>query len=105
MKAKKVQNLSVFFQPIEGKKYWGNCAEIIISKKNSELQERYIYKMLLWIQDMNWPGAEKIYDRMLLFPLSVIEYYLRFCLLQAEKLNDKTWYNNLSSLLNELISR
>ncbi len=103
IEGKKVKHFSVFFQPIEGKKYWENCAEIIISKKNSELQERYIYMMLLWIQDMNWPGAEKLYDRLLLFPLSVIEDYLLFCLRQAEKMEDKTWYINLSALLDELI--
>ena len=98
---KKVKNFSVFFQPIEGKKYWENCAEIIASKKDSELQERYIYKMLLWLRDMNWPGAERIYDRLLTFPFMLIEHDLRFCLDQAKKTDDQPWYSNLLSLLND----
>ena len=99
---KKVKHISVFFQPIEGKQYWENCAEIIVSKENRELQERYIYMMLLWLRDINWPGAEKIYDRLLKFPVALIDHPLHYCLNQAEKTDDIPWYRNLLSLLNEL---
>lgn len=101
IEGKKVKHLSVFFQPIEGKKYWENCAEIIASKKNHELQERYIYMMLLWLRDINWPGAEIIYDRLLNFPFMLIEQPLLFCLDQAKKTDDSSWHRNLLYLLNE----
>lgn len=100
---KKVQNFSVFFQPVEGKIYWENCAKIISGKNNSEL-ERYYYLMLLWLRDMNWPGAEIIENRLKEFPPEIITDDLNSCIAQAKQTEDIVWQNNLISLRNEIIN-
>lgn len=61
--AKKIKNLSVLIQPIESKSIWENCANVLASKSDDEL-EIYFMDLFRWIQDMNWPGAEIIYDRL-----------------------------------------
>ena len=61
--AKQIKHLSVFLQPIESKLIWENCARVLISKNDKELQ-LYLVSMFKWLQDMNWPGADYIYDRL-----------------------------------------
>ena len=53
--AKKIEYLSVLFQPIEDKSVWENCAKVISSKSDNELKN-YIYaiKIALKYQDINW---------------------------------------------------
>lgn len=57
--ASEINNLSVLIMPIESKSVWENCAKVIVSKTDEELQLYYI-KLFEWLQDMNWPGAELI---------------------------------------------
>ena len=62
---KKIKCLDVFFQPVypSGKLVWENCAKIIVSKTDEEL-EPYIFKMFEWLDDINWPGALIIFERL-----------------------------------------
>lgn len=62
---KKIKHFEVFFQPNypSGKKTWQNCAEIICSKTNEEL-EPFLNLMFDWIEDLNWPGALLILKRL-----------------------------------------
>ena len=62
---KKVKFFDVFFQPKYpfGKMVWENCAKIICDKTNAEL-EPYISQMFEWIEDLNWPGALLIFERL-----------------------------------------
>ena len=59
--AKQIKHLSVFLQPIESKLIWENCARVLISKNDKELQ-LYLVSMFKWLQDMNWPGSDYISD-------------------------------------------
>lgn len=64
--ARKVKNFQVFFQPsffTGPKSAWENCASIICEKSDEEL-ELYLYEMLEWLRDINWPGAFLIADRL-----------------------------------------
>lgn len=61
--AKKIKFLSVLIMPIEDKSVWENCAKILASKSDDEL-DRYFIKLFEWIKDMNWPGADIIYRRL-----------------------------------------
>ena len=36
--ASKIQHLSVFMQPIEGKSLWENCARVIVAKDDAQLK-------------------------------------------------------------------
>ena len=69
--ARSVKCISAFFQPAEvdncgGKPTWDNCALVIAERSDEELTP-YVYPMLWWLQDMNWPGAEIILQRLLRF--------------------------------------
>jgi len=99
---KKVKNFSVFFQPVEGIFYWENCATIIASKNNDELISRYLYKMLLWLRDMTWPGAETIWNRLKEFPMESIIHELDSCIIDSKKLDDEVWNHYLLCLRDEI---
>ena len=45
---KKVKYLSVFMQPIESKNVWENCAKIIVSKSDEEL-DKYMFFLMEWL--------------------------------------------------------
>lgn len=67
--AMEVKCLKAFFQPIcddYSKDVWDNCASIIVQHSDNELVP-YLTDMLLWLQDMNWPGADRILGRLLTF--------------------------------------
>ena len=102
--AMEIKHLSVFFQPIEGKNLWENCARIISSKNDIELKP-YICKMFEWLQDMNGPGADIIYERLMLFPSVDIEDYYKVCLNLAKSNGDNAWYSSLNDFWNSKNSR
>ncbi len=65
----KVTTLKVFFQPhgpFAGKPVWDNCARVICRKSDQELED-YLQDMLIWTQDLNWPGALRIQQRLTCF--------------------------------------
>ena len=64
--AREVDCIKAFFQPIGtcySKSVWRNCA-IVVSEKNDQELLPYLPDMLLWIQDLNWPGADLILMRL-----------------------------------------
>ena len=96
VEAKKIKNLSVFIRPIESKSMWENCAQIICSKSDSDL-ERYLPELFLWLQDMAWPGAETVYTRLKKIPQCKISFAYALSVDTAKKLNDKPWLQVLES--------
>ncbi len=93
--AQQTKYLSVFFrpipiQPMECKAVWENCAKVIASKSDETL-ERYVLEMFEWLQDMNHPGAEVIYNRLLEMPLERITYSFQVSLKKSQALNDESW--------------
>ena len=64
---KKVRNLEAFIRPYcggRGKSVWYNCARILSSKSDQEL-EPHIYNLLEWLADRDWPGYDIILQRLL----------------------------------------
>ena len=89
--AEDFDNIEAFLQPGKpfGKSVWENCAKILYKKTDSELLP-YISQLLEWLQDLNWPGADIIYQRLLNFPEEkIIDKYLES--LSIAKNNDRTW--------------
>ena len=67
--ARKVSCLKAFCQPgcrDYSKDVWENCAVILCERSDEEL-EFYISDMLLWLEDLNWPGASQIQERLVQF--------------------------------------
>lgn len=88
--AKKIKNLSVLIQPIESKSIWENCAKVLVSKTDEELQI-YLIDLFEWLQDMNWPGADIVYERLKSMPVQYIETAYRICLSIAKRTEDVVW--------------
>ena len=87
---KRVKALSVFILPMEGKVLWENCAKILISKSDKEL-ECYFMSLFDWFQDLNWPGAYLIYDRLKTVPEKELLPSFKIALLMAKKRHDTIW--------------
>ena len=95
--AKQVKCLSIFMQPV-GKNLWDNCARILYTKSDDELRP-YLSKLLEWIQDLNWPGAMAILERLQQFErdevfIAVVGEFKR-C---AQAIGDELWWNTLTEL-------
>lgn len=88
--AKKIKNLSVLIQPIESKSVWENCAKVLASKDDEELQI-YLIDLFEWLQDMNWPGADIVYERLMNMPIHHIETAYSISLSMAERTGDIVW--------------
>ncbi len=99
--AQNVKCINAFLQPgnrYYGKNVWDNCAKILSARSNEELSP-YLIELMAWLQDMNWPGAFCILDRlkgMVNEPL--FQYSYTICLKCARALDDETWESNLKML-------
>lgn len=101
--AKDVKCINVFLQPgsrYYGKNVWDNCAKILSARSNEELSP-YMIELMEWLQDMNWPGAFCIFDRLKgMVNEQLFQYSYTICLKCARALDDETWESNLK-MLNE----
>lgn len=88
--AKKIKFLSVLIMPIEDKSVWENCAKVLASKSDDEL-DIYFIKLFEWIKDMNWPGAGIIYRRLSLVPSQKIMWAYKYSVSIAEQTHDDIW--------------
>ena len=91
----KLKNLFPFIQPIivppeKSKSVWESCAKVISLKTNNEI-EPFLCVLFEWLQDMNWPGAYIIFDRLSEIPYSTLELSLNFSIEQAKRGNDELW--------------
>ena len=64
--AKEIKDLSLLIMPPAAPSVWECCAQVLFEKKDLEL-EPYLYELLGWLQDLNWPGALLILDRLKFF--------------------------------------
>ncbi|MFR1518736.1 MAG: DUF5071 domain-containing protein [Clostridia bacterium] len=99
--AEDIENINVFLQPCNknyNKNVWDNCAKIL-SKRTDEELSPYLVELLEWLQDLNWPGAFCILDRLQKYA-DEPSYNLAFntCLKYAKALDDDVWESNLEML-------
>lgn len=80
------------------KNVWDNCARIISERSDNELKS-YLTDMMEWLQDMNWPGAFCILDRLKKYEDRVwlMKEYTKF-MKCAKALEDESWENNLKEI-------
>lgn len=101
--ARKVNCIKAFFQPFGpgfGKNVWENCATIICERSDEDLIP-YISDMLLWLKDLNWPGAEQIQQRLIGFQdVIILATILNHRIPDIEKLGETSWLMFISDLLN-----
>lgn len=99
--AESIENINVFLQPCNknyNKNVWDNCAKILSERTDEELSP-YIFELLEWLQDLNWPGAFCILDRLQKYAdKSSCDRALAICLKCAQALEDEVWESNLRML-------
>lgn len=99
--AKNIESVIPFIQPFTSrynKNVWENCAEIIADKSDEKLKP-HLVQLLEWLQDMNWPGAFRIQDRLQKYADNNSIYSaINFCIEMAKSCNDVAWEENLYSL-------
>lgn len=99
--AKKVENFNVFLQPCNqkyNKNVWDNCAKILFERTDSELSP-YLDRLFAWLQDLNWPGAACIFDRLQNYAdAPSYDAAFRISIKCAQALSDSVWESNLKML-------
>lgn len=96
--ARNIEIIIPFIQPItpeHNKNVWENCA-VIIAEKSDEKLKPYLVDLLEWLQDMNWPGAFCILDRLQRYSdNNSIHSAINVCIEKAKNCGDVVWENNL----------
>ena len=99
--AENIENINVFLQPCSknyNKNVWDNCAKILSARSNEELSP-YMIELMEWLQDMNWPGAFCIFERLKgMVNEQLFQHSYTICLKYAQALEDEVWENNLRML-------
>lgn len=100
--AKDVKCINVFLQPgceLYGKNVWDNCAKILSARSNEELSP-YLIELMEWLQDMNWPGAFCILERLKgMVDEPLFQHSYMICLKYAKALEDEVWKSNLQMIV------
>ena len=103
--ASQINNLSLLIQPClerYNKNIWENCALVLTQKTNDELSP-YLLQLLEWIQDLNWPGAMTIYERLRYFDnRTFLDDAIDTSLIRSKVTGDVVWQQNLLSLQEEI---
>lgn len=99
--AREAKTIVPFLQPLtskHNKNVWDNCAVVIAEKSDEELRP-YLVELLEWLQDMNWPGAFCILDRLKKYAdHDSLCKAVNVCIQEARKGCDEIWESNLSAL-------
>ena len=100
--ARDIEIIIPFIQPLtpkHNKNVWGNCA-VIVAEKSDEKLKPYLVELLEWLQDMNWPGAFCILDRLQRYSDNKsLHSAINICIEKAKDCGDKVWESNLYLLL------
>lgn len=100
--ASNVGCLKAFFQPISPyyhKNVWANCAKVVANHSDSELVP-YLVDMLLWIEDLNWPGADIILRRLQNFSdIPLLASVINKAVIAIAAVGDSVWLSNIAQLL------
>ena len=102
--AKDVKCINVFLQPCSchyGKNVWDNCAKILSARSNEELSP-YLIELMEWLQDMNWPGAWCILERLKkMVNEPFFQHSYTVCLKYAKASEDEAWESNLLMIMKD----
>ena len=102
--ARNLEDLSLLILPYangESKSMWENCARALYEISDDRL-EKYLPKLLRWLEDLNWPGALIIQDRLTVFSgkkllKPFVERFNYLCSLNSNE--GLIWIDHLSELL------
>ena len=98
--AKELEVIKPFIQPLtpkHNKNVWENCAFIVADKSDEQLLP-YLTDLLEWLQDMNWPGAFCIYNRLNKLNSTHFDVILNNTIEKSRLLKDDMWTETLCKL-------
>lgn len=106
--AREIYDLSLLIQPPADPSVWEQCAKVLCEKTDVEL-EPYLDELLEWLQDLNWPGALTIVERLKIFSGEKLKQPLENAIIKSNKMYSDEglmWRDYLSELLDnsELVS-
>ena len=99
--AKEIEDLSLLILPPAAPSVWECCAQVL-SEKTDTVLEPYLDSILEWLQDLNWPGALIILDRLKVFSGKKLKKPFIDRFTYARNLNNEEglmWLDYLSELL------
>ena len=99
--AKDIEDLSLLILPPATPSVWECCAQVLCEKTDIVL-EPYLDSILEWLQDLNWPGALIILDRLKVFSGEKLKNNFISRVNYTKKLNNEEglmWLDYLSELL------
>ncbi len=92
------KDLGLLLQPVSDKAYWKGAAQAL--KRIGYPRVRGILPGLLaWLQDMNWPGADYIFELLLSVDDETLIAHLKDVLRKARDQNDEMWIYWLRELV------
>lgn len=102
--ARDTETIIPFIQPLtpeHNKNVWEGCAVIIAEKSDEDLKP-YLVELLGWLQDMNWPGAFCILNRLQRYAdNNSLRDAINICIEKARKCRNEVWEGNLCLLLHK----
>ena len=99
--AKEIEDLSLLILPPAPPSVWECCAQVLYEKTDDVL-EPYLDSLLEWLQDLNWPGAFCILNRLQNYSdENSLCNAINVCIKKAKKCRDEVWESNLRLLLHK----
>ena len=102
---RKINDLSLLIQPLADPSVWEHCARVLYEKSDVEL-EPYLDELLEWLQDLNWPGATTIVERLKKFPGEKLKKPLENAIIKSNRMSNNEglmWRDYLSELLDNRV--
>ena len=98
--AKGIKYINLFILPMyPGKSVWENCAKILVDRSDEELKP-YLFRLLEWLEDLTWPGAMIILDRLKNYSeTSRLSSNVNKCVKLAIATSDHMWLVHIAELL------
>jgi hypothetical protein len=87
-------------QPVS-KEYWENAAKVLLKMGYPRIREA-IPGLLIWLQDINWPGSNEVMELLKTIPKAELVPYLDDAVKEAISSDDEIWIENLSYFLLQL---
>ena len=81
---------------------WENCAKVL-SKLDDKTLEPYLSQICVWFQDMNWPGAIIMLDRLEQIEPKILKPYIEKAYKEAEHDEDDMWKYYLVKYFGDLL--
>lgn len=113
LSSRKDYNFKMLIAPLQNEFYenqgiwWKDialgCAIILSNKSDSEIIN-LLPDLLVWLQDLNWPGAVEVFERLKKIPYLLIKKYLNDTIYKAQIENDDQWIEWLTLLKKSLLT-